>query len=69
MRRKAANQPGGKRSRDRAYRENQQEARKLMAMSPSYEHVAKTIHLFEGDAKDRSDESGKRASYEREQCQ
>jgi hypothetical protein len=38
-------------------------------MSPSYQRVAKTVRLFEGNAEDRPNESGKRASYKREQCQ
>src|SRR5262249_25520449 len=66
VRRKASNQPGGKRSRGRAKGGNEQEAQNLPAVSPSDERVAKTVRLLEEEAEDRSDKSRKRAGDERE---
>ena len=67
VRRKAANQPGGERSRGRACGDNQQKAHGFPPVSPSDHRVAKAVRLLEGEAEDRSHESRKRAGYDREQ--
>jgi hypothetical protein len=67
VRRKAANQPSGERSRCGARNEDDQETHGFPAVSPSNQRIAKTVRLNEGEAESRSDKPCKRAGDERKQ--
>ena len=67
MRRVAANQPGGKRSRGSACSENEQEPDSLIAVSPCKQHVAQAVRLLETESEDRPDKTRKCPGDEREQ--